>query len=182
MKKHKLEAFTEEQKNFAECNHKLVYKYLSRHGYSIEEFYNIAIDGYLKAVQIFHVRKELQSKYDFAFIASQYMRAEISNHFKTVKACKRIPSDIVVSLDSELDDMEGLYNTIGGKSAESDAMDKILIENFLERLSDVQKEILLLRVEGYNNKEMCARIGLKESTFYKELHYIKEAASELIAC
>ena len=181
MQKHKLQPFSEEEKLFAECNHNLIYSYLRSNGYSIEEFYIIAAEGYLKAVQVYHIKEEVQSNYDFAFIAYQYMRAEINNHSKGTKARKRIPLDKVTSLDVEFDDMDSLYNTVGSKSTELNVMEKIMIQSIIENLSEIQRNILLLKIEGYNNKELYTQLGLKQSIFYREMHTIKGVIEEVLA-
>ncbi len=64
-----LTKLSEQEKQFAEKNHSLIYRYLHSHGYSIEEYYNIAVFGYLKAVQVYSQRKDLQDKYMFSVIA-----------------------------------------------------------------------------------------------------------------
>ena len=51
MKNNKLQPLSEIEKHLAEENHDLVYSFLHRHEYSIEEFYNIAIFGLLKGIQ-----------------------------------------------------------------------------------------------------------------------------------
>lgn len=97
----RLEKLTEQEKKFAEDNHNLIYGFLHRYRYSIEEWYNVVVFGYLKAVQTYNRRKELQGKYDFPFIAWQYMRSEIGNHFKIQNSQKRKPPQSVISLDSD---------------------------------------------------------------------------------
>ena len=57
MERHTLQPLTENEKKFAEENHKLLYKFLHEYGYSIEEHYNIAVFGFLKSVQLYY-RKE----------------------------------------------------------------------------------------------------------------------------
>ena len=47
----KLKTFTEEEKRLAEKNHDLVYQFLKAHNYSMEDYYNTAVFGYLKGIQ-----------------------------------------------------------------------------------------------------------------------------------
>ena len=75
-----LKPLTEEEKELATENHSLVYSFLHRHNYAIEDFYNVVICGYLRSVQVYNRRNDIKEKYQLAFIAEQYMRAEIANH------------------------------------------------------------------------------------------------------
>lgn len=47
----RLKTFTEEEKRLAEKNHDLVYQFLRAHSYSMEDYYNIVVFGYLKGIQ-----------------------------------------------------------------------------------------------------------------------------------
>ena len=86
-KKHVLHPLTEEQKTFAEINHNLVYQFLRRKNYSVEEYYNVVILDYIMACQMYLEREDLQEKYDFPIIAYMRMNSAISNYFKA-KNCQ----------------------------------------------------------------------------------------------
>lgn len=58
----KLEKLTDTERNFAEENHNLIYGFLHQKELSIEEYYNIAVFGFLKAVQVYHRRKRFEWK------------------------------------------------------------------------------------------------------------------------
>lgn len=176
----KLERLTEQEKKFAEENHNFVYGFLHRYKYSIAEYYNVVIFGYLKAVQIYSRQKDLQSKYDFPFIAWQYMRSEIGNYFQKQNCQKRKPLQPIISLDDEHEKTENLYNVVGGKSAEADVMEKMLIADILENLSEAQRKIAGLKIEGYSNKEVCLLLEIPSSTYYKEMQRMKRIVDKLI--
>lgn len=179
MKNHTLSPLTETEKKFAEQNHGLVYDFLHKHGYSIEEYYNVAIFGYLKAVQIYHRRKDLQDKYAFPFIGQQYMRSEIKDYFRTQDTQKRKPVEVVVSIDADCPD-EAFYKSMGRKSAEADVLDKLLYDNVLKGLSESRRKIVLLKVNGYNDKEVYSIMGIPSSTYYKEMQRIRAVIKELM--
>lgn len=170
----KLQPLTEYEKLQAEINHSLVYSFLHRHNYSIEEMYNVVIFGYLKGIQIYNRRKDLRNKYQLAFICEQYMRAEVGNYFRVENAQKRKPVEKIVSLDAEYTELENLYNVVGGKSLEEEILHKELLGELLENLSDIQRNILKLKLEGYSNKEVYICLKMPSSTFYKEMNRIKD--------
>ena len=120
---YKLEPLTDFERKFTTENHNLVYDFLHKNGYSLENYYDVAIFGFLKAVQIYNRREDLRNKYAFPFISQQYMRSEIGNHCRMEEAKKRKPLGTLVSLDAEYAETENLYNCIsiaGGKSPESE--------------------------------------------------------------
>lgn len=180
MKKHILQPLSETERKFAEENHNLVYSFLHRYNYSLEEYYNIVIFGYLKAVQVYYRREDIKGKFDFAFIAWQYMRAELGNHFRMENAKKRKQDGKLISLDAVYAEMETLHNTIGGKSAESSVMEKELLNDIMKNLSETQQEIAQLKITGYSNKEVYQVKGIKQSTYYKELKRIRNIVEEIL--
>lgn len=86
MDNYKLEPLTDFERKFITKNHNFVYSFLRRYGYSLENYYDVAIFGFLKAVQIYNRREDLWNRYDFPFISWQYMRSEIGNHCRTEDA------------------------------------------------------------------------------------------------
>lgn len=179
MERHILGKLTENEKKFAEENHNLIYKFLHKYGYSIDEHYNIAVFGYLKSVQVYHRKEKLKGNYNFSHIAYQYMRAEISNQRKIDGAKKRKPLEILISLDADYAESENLHNCTGGKSAEDEVMESEAIKEIMEILSDIQRKIISLRMDGYSNRETFLFLEIKPSTYYKEMKRIKSELENL---
>lgn len=181
MENHKLTPLSEYEKREAEKNHNLVYSFLHRHGYSIEEFYNVVILGYLKSIQVYTKREDLRNRFDLAFICERYMMSAVRDYFKATNAKKRKPLETVISLDANYAEVENLYNCIGGKLlVEDEVMETELLSELLENLSEVQREITKMKVEGYKNKEIYIALEIKPSTYYKELQRIKSALKKLV--
>lgn len=179
----KLEPLTDFERKFATENHNLVYDFLHRHGYSLEIYYDIAIFGFLKAVQIYNRREDLRNKYAFPFISQQYMRSEIGNHCRIEDAKKRKQSGTMISLDTEYAETENLYNCIGvvgGKSPESEVIAMEQVAELLNSLSDTQRKIAKLKTDGYSNKEIYSALKIKSSTYYVEIKRIKKSLAEMI--
>lgn len=162
-------------------NHNLVYDFLHRHGYSLENYYDIVIFGYLKAVQIYNRRDDLRNKYAFPFISQQYMRSEIGNNLRMESAKKRKPLGTVVSLDAEYSGMENLYNCISvdnGKSPEFEVVSREQVAEILSGLSGTQRKIIEMKLDGYSNREIYLTLEIKPSTYYVEVKRIKKVLSE----
>lgn len=179
--RHTLEPFRETEKKFAEEMHNLIYKYLREHGYNIEEYYDVALFGFLKAVQVYHRKEKSKGNYDFSYIAKQYMRAELSNQRKNDNRKKRKPLEIIISLDADYIEEENYHNCIGGKSVEDEVMESEALKEILEILSDIQRKIISLRMDGYSNKETFLFLEIKPSTYYKEMQRIKKELQNLKA-
>ena len=169
----RLEKLTEIEKNFATENHNLIYSFLHKKGYSIEEYYNVVIFGFLRAVEIYHRKPDIAGKYDFPYIAWQYMRAEIKDHVKKENANKRKLTENIINLDAESDDLENLYNTIGEKSAETNLMENVAFNEIVEKLSETQRKIARYKMNGFSNKEICIILKIPSSSFYAEMKRIR---------
>lgn len=175
-----LQPLTEQEKKYAEKHHNLVYSFLHRNGYCIEEYYNIVIFGFLKGVQDYHRREDIRERYEFPCVCWYYCRAEMGNHFRIKNAQKRKPLDPVASLDADYNETGNLYNRVGRKSVEADVMEKELIKSIMENLSDRQRKITQLKMAGYNNKEVYFMIGIPSSTYYREMQEIRAIVGNLI--
>ena len=183
LKNFKLKPLSNYERKFAEENHNLVYDFLHRHGYSLENYYDVAIFGFLKAVQIYNRREDLREKYSFPFISQQYIRSELGNHCRMEEAKKRKPSGSLVSLDAEYAETENLYNCIGivgGKSPESEIVAMEQMKEMLSSLSDTQRKIAELKIDGYSSKEIYSALEIKPSTYYVEVNRIKKVLAEMI--
>lgn len=175
-----LTKLSEQEKQFAEENHSLIYKYLHKHGYSIEEYYNVAVFGYLKAVQVYNQRTDLQDKYMFSVIAYKYMDAELGNYFRMQNSQKRKAEELDISLDAENEETESYYNKVGGKSAETDAVSWSTVEEFMKKLTDLQMQIVKGKLAGYNNSEIYLSLDLASSTYYREINRIRKILREMM--
>lgn len=173
MEKNKLQPLTEIEKKSAEENHNMIYAFLKRYGYSVESYYNVAVFGYLKGIQAYYRNESLRKKYDLFFICWQYMRAEMSNHFKIVNAQKRKATEKDLSLDADYFEYGSLYDCIGGKSIEMEVLEAETFNELLEKLSEIQQKIVKMKMDGYKNLEIYPVLKIKPATFYREMQRIK---------
>lgn len=170
MKEKQLQPLTSAEKAFAEKNHDVIYKFLRHYGYSMEDYYNVVVFGYLKAVQVYHRNEHLRSQYSFSCIAWKQMQSEISNAFRIRNAKKRKPEEKAMRLDAEC---EVLRNIPGCKSAEEEHIEAESLMELLQELSELQRKIAGMRLAGCSNREIYIYLKIPTSTFYKELSRIK---------
>ena len=181
MENHKLVSLTESEKHQAEENHNLVFSFLHRHGYNMENFYDVVIFGYLKAIQIYNRREDLRKNFRLPFICEQYMRSAMENYRRMENTQKRKPAEKIISLDANYAESENFYNCIGGKSAEAVLMESESIESILENLSETQRKITAMKIKGYENKEIYLILKIKPSTYYRELQRIRSVLEKLVS-
>lgn len=180
---YKLEPLTDFERKYATENHNLIYGFLHQYGYNLETYYDVAVFGYLKAVQIYNRREDLRNKYAFPFISQQYMRSEIGNYCRIEDAKKRKPSGILVSLDAEYAETENLYNCVADineNSPETEMLEVERMTEFLNGLSDTQRKIAQMKLDGYSNKEIYLSLEIRRSTYYVEVQRIKKVLVEMI--
>lgn len=184
MDKDRLRPFTAKEKEFAEENHDIIYKFLRTHGYSIEEYYNIVVFGYLKAVQNYLSRDDLMRNYCFSVIASNCMRREIGNYVRDMNRQKRKPLESILSLDAIYKEeyTDSLYNIVAGdkKSIESEFIELESMESLLNKMTVRQRNIIKLKLAGYSNKEVLEILDMVYSTYYKEIERIKTVLQCLV--
>ena len=75
---------TESQEQFLTEHHHLVEDFLRYRGLPMDEFYDVVIFRFMRAVQQYDEREDLQ-QYAFSTIANHAMRSAISNHFAKEK-------------------------------------------------------------------------------------------------
>lgn len=95
------EPLTEEERQFATIHYGLVNAFLCKFKLSDDEWWDIAVIGYLKAVKQWFVRSDLHV-YSFSTTAIWKMRAAIGNELKKRKRIK------CISLDDAIPNTDGL--------------------------------------------------------------------------
>lgn len=187
-KREKLEPLTEIEKALAEQYHECVYMFLRMNHYPIEEFYDIAIIGFLKGVQKYCRTPELQEKYAVSTICMYKMKNAVSIHFRGQNALKRKPVGGFVSLDAEYDNVNSsrkgntLKDCIGIDSFEDDIFYNEMVTEFLNSLSERQHQIVTMRLNGYTHAEIGSHMNVCSRTINRELKKIRNILTERCGC
>lgn len=153
-----LQPFTKNERELAESCHDLVYQFLRAKKYPIEDYYNIAVMGYLKGIQKYYRSGDIDET-DLSGTCWNCMRSEVGNHLQMKKAKKRQPAEIP------------LQNIA---SPEEETLLKEKMEEVISELSDRQMEIIRLKLIGYSNVQVCSMLEMSKSTYYRELNYIRQ--------
>lgn len=153
-----MKPFTEAERELAEKNHNLVYEFLKSHKYDIEEYYNIAVMGYLKGIQKYYRRTERNIS-ELPGICWNCMRSEMKSHFKMETAKKRQPAEIIMTKVS---------------SAEDEVIALEIFKSVMENLTVRQQNIITLKLLGYSNTEISLMMEMSKSSYYRELENIRQ--------
>lgn len=98
------EPLTNKERQFAENHHDMVYRFLTKKGLPYDDWYDVIIFGYLKAVKKWFARQDLHI-YAFSTIAYWTMNAAVLNERAKQK---RRPEYKAVSLDDIIPGTDGI--------------------------------------------------------------------------
>lgn len=165
---------TAEERTFAEQNLGVVYMYLKMKGYDLEEYFDIAIFGYLKAVQLYMRKPELR-RYKFSTIAQHQMFAEIHREWTDRNRMKRKEDIPAVRLDSMNRETEKeLYETV---STVEDFADELITQLYWQRvllkLKPDDRRLIGMMLDGLNIREMAEREGTSHQAVHQRITRIR---------
>ena len=155
---------TAEESNFAAEHHDVILRYLRKACLPYDDFYDIAVFGYLRAVRKYLARPELQ-QYQFATIAFRAMSCDVHHSKEYWTRAKRSAKVTRLDEDSHIDD---LRDTV------TEAVDNIIFfEEYVGKLSPVQRRIASLRDHGYSDREIAKACGLSCAGVIQEMEDAK---------
>lgn len=145
---------TEEQKKFATEHHGLVYKFLNTNYLPEDEYYDIVVFGYLKAVHDYLTRPSLQ-KFSFATIGWKGMMNSLSNHYKKQNRQKR-KADVISLNVSRYDDGPALEDTISEMHPLMQRLEaQLLLHDLAGLVSKQQMDMVRLKSSGFGVREIA---------------------------
>lgn len=146
---------------FAEKNHRLVYSYLAEHELPVDEFYDIAVFGYLRAVRKYLARPELRERYKFSTIAYRAMNCDIGHSREYWLRAKRSRETCQLDEERHSDDQRDQVSV---------AVDNVIdFELLASRITPAQRRIASLRADGYRDKEIAAICGIGHADVKAEM-------------
>ena len=170
------------EQRFADEHKKIVYSYLKRKRLSYDEFYDVIIFGYLRAVANYLNKPELR-KYKFSTIAFRAMNTEVSNYYRANNRKKR--KHIKVSLDTILF-KEGLplSEIIPDPNEEIDAENvnnQNLLKEMFSYVNPEERKIWELIASGFTYKETALICKISTAVVNNRLHKFRKRLKELFS-
>lgn len=167
-----------EQNDFATIHHNLIYKFLNYYHLPEDEYYDIVVFGYLKAVNDYLTKEHLRS-YSFTTIAWKDMTKQLSNYYKSQNRQKR--KACVISLqESPYSNGLPLEEILPAEDELMKQLEtKLLLHDLAARISEQQMDIVRLKYNGYNVREIAKHQNLPLKRVQRLLKEVQCILSEL---
>lgn len=155
---------TDEQRKLVEDNHNYIFYFLNKYGLSIDEWYDMAAIGLCKAARSYN---QYQSK--FVTYAHQCMFTTVFSEKRKEKSSKAVPRHMMTSLQ------DLAYTNTAGKqikyedcipsdaNLEEIALSQVAVAEVMDKLSDRERTILQMTIDGYSQEQIAQRIGISQS-------------------
>ena len=137
---------------FAAEHHAIVYKFLNKRRLPEDEFYDIAVFGYLRAVRKYLARPELR-QYQFSTIAFRAMSCDVHHSKEYWTRSKRFAE--VEQYQEDIHTSE-LCDSVSGECELTESYQELV-----RQLAPMQHRIARLRCDGYQDKEIACMCGLE---------------------
>ena len=146
-----------EQICFAAKHYRLIYRYLKKQQLSKEEYYDVAVFGYLKAVQDYSSKESLR-QYAFSTICWKYMSREVSNYHKGLQRQRRIANLVCICSGQELPiECRMPY----GHSQMVEMESRLLLYDLARHIPEEQMQIVRLYCAGFTLREIARGQNIK---------------------
>lgn len=155
---------TRTQQVFASRHHELVTEYLKNRRLPEDDFYDVVIFRYLKAVQNY-LSDEVLRQYSFRTVAFRAMDSALSNHFKSMQD-QRLTA-VVLSLDYPVN-YSGtltLQDVLADRSCNvcEEVCDKLDASDMLYMMNRPNRDIVSMKSYGYSNREIAKKYAVTVS-------------------
>jgi len=171
---------TDTQRDFAAENHDLVYQFLRARRLPEDEYYDIVVFGYLRAVKIYDQQPELR-QHTFKTIAFKRMFAVLWNHYRSLYAAKR--NATVLSLNSPAKQGGELQEYIAspGSAVHEYAEARENWEAIRPVITPKQMQALDMRAQGYTNREIGKVYYLTPGAVSSRMYRLRKKTGQLAA-
>ena len=143
----KLTPLSKRQMRFAEKNHKLVYAFLQERRYGPDEYYDLAVMGYLRAIERYFTHAYLR-RFSFSTVAYRAMQQSIAS-WKRGESRRRQAEETYCAL-------YGRRETI----CDAEPSEAYFFSELQKCGTPQQAAFALLRLHGYSIAEIAARYKL----------------------
>lgn len=155
---------TRTQQDFAELQHDLVTEYLKNRRLAENDFYDVVIFSYLRAVQNYQANEALR-QYPFRTIAFRAMNSAVSNHFKNMRTKKR--TAVVLSLDYPVNHSRTLtlQDMLADETCDvcEEVCAKLDASDMLYILNRPNRDIVSMKTAGFSNREIAKKYAVTVS-------------------
>lgn len=159
---------TKEQQDFAAEHHGLVYKFLNDNHLPEDEFYDVVIFGYLRAVSRYFTESQLKD-FSFGTIGWKGMQGALANYNRFHRRFKR-NADIVSIHFGLYPGALPLEESVPGDDNLMQQLEmQLLVHDLARQVSKQQMEIVRDKLYGYGVREIARRKQLPMKQIQKLL-------------
>lgn len=159
-------AMSEEQRQYAAKHHDLIYAFLHEQQWTVEEYYDIAAFGFLRAVMRYQSEASLQ-KYSFSTIAWRAMKQSIASYHRTEYRClcaeQKYCAAGITGPPDPFEEMEIV----------------MLLQELVSHTSPAQYRLAQLRLQGYSIAETAKVEGMSPKRVSRLLKQMYEVYLQL---
>lgn len=169
MLKNQPRVLTPEESAFAAKHFTQVYSFLAENNLSEDDYYDPAINGFLKAVQE-HLTSAGSG--DFKQFAAAMMKAECNAYEESLH---RAPT--IISFSECYKSSDTLEETIAYiKNTMDEAISAIAYEETMQSFTATQQRIVHLLLEGYSKMDIAATLQMSVTALFDEICLIQNKA------
>lgn len=171
---------TKIEEAFAEQRHGLVMEYLKSKCLPEDEFYDIVIFSYLRAVQSYLANESLQ-KYSFKTIAFRAMDSALNNYIKSKQAKNH--AAVVLSLDYPVNytgtlTLQDVLEDTGCNVCE-DVCGRLMLHDTLRDMNHLYRDMISLKISGYSNREIAKKYSVAVSDIDRCFYEMEDIISNI---
>lgn len=160
---------TEEQAAFAAEHEELVGKYLNIRYLPKDEYYDVVIFGFLRAVRRYLTTPALL-RYKFSTIAYKAMQCDLGSHFLALRAAKRSAVVLEYNCDRHTND---LSDTVAMEVERREDY-RQTCKRVYRCLTPAQGKIIDLKVRGYSDYAAAKEIGFRRPEVKTQLEAARD--------
>ena len=161
---------------YAAIHHDLVFRFLHKNRLPKEEYYDVVIPGYLRAVRRYWTEEDLR-RYQFSTIAWGCMRSNVGNYRKKLNREKR--QRAVISLEQKYAGAPAIEKLADPVDWIGRLERRMMLMDCAGKLTKEQSEILFLKWKGYHLKEIARMQERTTSRIRKDVEQIRKALRPL---
>jgi hypothetical protein len=181
---------TEEEKRFVAGNHCYLFSYMKRHNMDLDEWYDILIIPYLKAVKKYF-NYEPCKKYAFSTVLNKVLFTAERNYFRDMNRNKRKFEIAHISLDYMLegDNRFAEYTSVqiekalidNKQAVEQIVLDTEMMSEIINGMTAQQQTIFRFMLEGYTNKEIVEMLATEIDDLNMQIGNIQEVVTRCLS-
>lgn len=170
---------TDKQKLLAEQNHRLIYSFAHKNNLDIDNYYGVLAIGLCKAAKAYN-----KCEYKFSTFAYRCMQNELNLCWKSTQRKSVIPEELIFSYDAPINpvdsDDNSLTKFITDDYLHNEMLGDMISSEFIDNLTDKEKEIISLLLKGMTHKEIADVMGFRRQNVNYHLKKIRKKADCLL--